>query len=174
MNFFGAFRMLTLLTAPVLATAACPDSPASVHAKCKMKIVFNATPCDMVKSEIISRISGEMQWVDPHNGGTYNLSSNEEAKLKGSRRTGDNKYTDLFEMEFTDEGANCVVEACSASQVTSVLDFSTNYCNLHSLYCNKHADGCPIVDLELEYTEKYEDCWQHKATNCLPERTVEQ
>ena len=50
--------------------------------------------------------------------------------------------------------------ACSESQVNSVIDYSTNYCNLHSLYCNS-SDGCPTAGTDLTYSESYSSCSQH-------------
>ena len=44
--------------------------------------------------------------------------------------------------------------------MNSVLDYSTNYCNLHSLYCS-FADGCPTVGGDLTYTEDFNSCKQH-------------
>mmetsp|Transcript_9940 Transcript_9940/g.29229 ORF Transcript_9940/g.29229 Transcript_9940/m.29229 type:complete len:86 (-) Transcript_9940:37-294(-) len=51
------------------------------------------------------------------------------------------------------EDGSCEVSACSESQVFSIADFSTNYCNLHDLYCGTE-DGCAMVTTEdLTYTE---------------------
>ena len=51
----------------------------------------------------------------------------------------------------------CTIEACSESQVSSVLDYGTNYCNLKMLYCGS-ADGCkPVMHdytVSAEKTEK--------------------
>lgn len=60
-----------------------------------------------------------------------------------------------------------MVSACSESQVTSVVDYSTNYCNLHSLYCNS-SSGCPTAGKDLTYTEKYSSCSQHDDVCVVP------
>merc|ERR1719491_1346509 len=103
-----------------------------------MTVTFPSTSCAVVQTEMTRRISGDNDWVDPHNGGTYTrFLGDTDTKLEGSRLTGDQKYTDFFGIEFSDEGGDCRVQACSESQGPSYLDFSTNYCNLHSLYCNE-------------------------------------
>ena len=95
-------------------------------------------------------------FVDPHNGGTYSVTGETADALTGQRTTGDGKYTDKFDFTFTGNGEGCEVEACSESQVTSVIDYSTNYCNLHVLYdglknsetfssCSQHDDVCVVA-----------------------------
>jgi hypothetical protein len=151
----------------------CPGSPSPVHASCEMTVTFPRTKCDAVREEILARLQGENQWKDPHNGGVYTLLSDTTTTVTsvdathGSRRTGDGKYTDLFAFTFTErESVGCTVKACSESQVFSILDFSTNYCNLFNLYCNS-SDGCPVVKHELEYKEEYNKCSQRTKENCF-------
>ena len=155
------------------SSSSCPGSPAVIHAKCEMTVTFPHSTCQEVREEIFGRIAGERNWADPHNGGTYTLLSSNSNTLQGSRRTGDDKYTDLFQLNFDSSNTenSCIVNACSESQVTSVLDYSTNYCNLHSLYCNADGDGCPIVQHELQYKEDFKNCRQHEATKCLANPT---
>ena len=107
-----------------------------------------------------ARASGQSGWVDPHNGGTYTFTSTTASSITGSRTTANGKYTDKYDITFTGSGDTCTVSACSESQVMSVIDGSTNYCNLHSLYCSS-ADGCPTVGADLTYEEKYNSCSQH-------------
>jgi len=128
-----------------------------MHAKCKMEVTFTNT-CDEVMSEMTSRVNSD--WVDPHNAGVYSISNSTDTSLEGKRVTGDSKYTDLFDFKFTSTDSGCVVEACSESQVMSIKDFSTNYCNLHDLYCSS-ADGCPTAGKDLAYSEKFDSCRQH-------------
>jgi hypothetical protein len=140
-----------------------------------MIVTFPGIKCHVVQEEMVARFQGENQWKDPHNEGTYTLLDDDDTTsttteiIQGSRRTGgDGKYTDLFDFAlFTQsETGDCMVKACSESQVFSILDFSTNYCNLFGLYCNS-ADGCPVVKHELEYNEEYKNCWQHTKENCV-------
>ena len=155
----------------------CPGSPAFKNASCSMVITFpRSTTCSMVQSEITSRMNGVNGWVDPHNSGTYSLLNNlvnieeQMSQLTGSRTTADGKYTDIFlfvlEEDSTGE-SGCILSGCSESQVFSVLDFSTNYCNLRNLYCNNKDDGCQIVDHDFDYEETYLSCWQNDGTRCI-------
>merc|ERR1712166_1247670 len=79
--------------------------------------------------------------------------------LSTSRLTGDGQFTDKQIFTLTDKSADsCQIEACSRSQVTSVLDMGTNYCALKMLYCGS-ADGCKPVESDFsvstEITEKF-------------------
>jgi len=131
-----------------------------------MSVYFKA-PCHTVQSEINLRLT-EPTWVDPHNNGNYSKVSSQEGLTKGSRVTGDGKYTDLFNFNFKSMsgGEECEVTACSESQVFSVLDFSTNYCNLRNLYCNSD-DGCVPLNSDLTYYELYTSCMQRKKESCI-------
>merc|ERR1719189_1953785 len=110
-----------------------------------MKITSTAsTSCDDVNAELEARVHGQYStWHDPHNNGTY-----ADAAFGGTvsftRQTGDKKYTDKMIFTLTPMGAQCKIEACSESQVTSGLDFGTNYCNLKMLYCGS-GEGCKPV-----------------------------
>jgi hypothetical protein len=148
--------------APAIALA-CPGSASKMHAKCDMKVTFSNS-CDDVMAEMTGRVNSN--WVDPHNGGTYTISNTTDTFLSGQRVTGDQKYTDLFDFSFAASGDGCVVEACSESQVMSIKDFSTNYCNLHDLYCNS-ADGCPTAGKDLSYSESYGSCSEHDSSVCV-------
>mmetsp|Transcript_10861 Transcript_10861/g.33493 ORF Transcript_10861/g.33493 Transcript_10861/m.33493 type:complete len:186 (-) Transcript_10861:86-643(-) len=131
----------------------CPSSKAYIYAWAKVTATFETAACADVQSEMRARVDGE-GWADPHNGGNYTLEAASATALTASRTTGDGKYTDEMAFAFEDSAnGGCVVSGCSASQVTSVADFSTNYCNLHDLYCGSQ-DGCPIVSSDFTYSEK--------------------
>lgn len=147
----------TIALALLPLTLGCPGSPAFMHAKCEMGLSFENS-CDAVLEEMSSRINSD--WVDPHNGGIYSMTSMNSTSMTGQRVTGDGKYTDLFDFSLQSSGSGCEVDACSESQVNSIKDYSTNYCNLHSLYCSS-ADGCTVVKTQLSYEEKYTSCSQH-------------
>jgi len=135
-----------------------------------MTISFASASCDVVQKEIVARLQGTDGWQDPHNRGTYALleTGSSPLTIRGSRVTGNGKYTDKFGFDLVsiDGGKGCELSGCSQSQVFSVLDASTNYCNLRSLYCNL-SDGCKNVNTNLVYKEKYLNCWQRKAENCI-------
>lgn len=139
---------------------ACPGSASAVHAKCEMNLKFT-NQCDAVMTEISGRLTSST-WVDPHNGGTYSLTSSNSSYISGQRITGDKKYTDKFDFFFAKSGTGCLVNSCSESQVFSITDYSTNYCNLHDLYCSS-TDGCPTIGKDLTYTETYTSCTQHDS-----------
>jgi len=158
------------IAAAVLAASAsaCPGSKAFLtHAKCDMSVSFSNS-CAAVSAEIQARVNSDT-WTDPHNGGTYTLSEASDTKIAGQRVTGDGKYTDKFDFNLSGTGDSCSVEACSESQVNSVLDYSTNYCNLHSLYCSQ-GDGCTTIGADLTYTETYSSCSQHDDV-CVAKKT---
>jgi len=170
--------LLLLATVVALANAGtgqfkCPGSKAFVHAKTEMTITFQDS-CVDVQGVIKARISGSTSgaWVDPHNKGHYVLkSSSDNAMALQHITSGKNHggpYTDEVLLTFTSSGAGCSVDACSESQVTSVLDFSTNFCNIHDLYCSDA--GCnPIAGgNKLTYTEKIieNSSKQHSTSDC--------
>lgn len=115
--------------------------------------------CADVQSEIVARLSGTGNWVDPHNGGIYTLLSSENGVIASQRTTnpetsvGGQVYTDkqTFVLSTRDEGG-CKIEGCSEAQGPSGADFSTNYCNLRNLYCGS-ADGCSPVSKDFTSTE---------------------
>lgn len=128
----------------------CPGSPSLIHAKCKLSVAFEQ-PCAKVQALLEARIAAVHDCKTKP--GTY-----KGGYRFGSRTTGDGKYTDLFKMSLapTHEG-KCLLTACSESQVTSVIDYSTNFCNLHNLYANSSA---------LSFTERMDNCPQHDANAC--------
>jgi hypothetical protein len=64
---------------------------------------------------------------------------------------------------FISQVDGCAVTACSESQVTSIGDYGTNYCNLHDLYCND--DECHYFQ-HLEYVEKVGLCTDATVSKC--------
>ena len=142
-----------MLTASIVSALAahskydCPKSSAFIHASAQVTAVAQAS-CGDVADEMRARINGQWgHWHDPHNNGTYTLlHATGNSSLKLQRATGNGKYHDKlnFVLEPT-TASTCTVLACSESQVTSVADFGTNYCNMRMLYCSS-GDGCkPVV-----------------------------
>jgi serine protease 16 len=160
--------LLVLLSLLLLrGTEGCPGSPVpatSPHDSAELTVTF-ANSCEIVAEEMLARVRGEAGWRDPHTRhgvgtrGRYSLLRHEGMAQDGtpgmislSRVTADGAYTDLMDFSFQRDGSGCVVQACSESQVPSFLDMSTNYCNLHDLYCNL-SDGCPFALHSLDYSE---------------------
>merc|ERR1719174_305227 len=123
----------------------CPGSPSHVHAGMEV-VATAAASCSYVEDEMKARINGQFdKWHDPHHNGT----------LSAHRRTGDDKYTDKMVFTLTDTGVQaCKIEACSESQVFSIGDAGTNYCNLRMLYCGL-KDGCKPVLHDIASDEEY-------------------
>jgi hypothetical protein len=146
--------LLFLFAWPIREASAgysCPASSAWIHASCKVTAQTKSS-CADVRVEMLARVAGQYaRWHDPHNNGTYTLLNN-GTDVGFSRKTGDGKYTDKLTFTFEDSGTGCVLSGCSESQVTSVADFSTNYCNLAMLYCGS-AVGCSPVEHDFTSTE---------------------
>lgn len=155
---------------PLLAgtAAACPGSPVPAdtpHDSAELQVTFASDSCAVVAAEMLARVAAEAGWRDPHTRhgagtrGAYALLGRAAAAADGtpgalslSRTTADGSYTDLMDLSFESRAGGCVVQACSESQVPSFLDMSTNFCNLHDLYCGL-ADGCPFALHALDYVE---------------------
>lgn len=143
--------LLPFLAVPALA-ATC-SSPSMPHASCATAVKAAASCSDLFE-EIVARITSG-SWADPHNGGTYSLLKQSNTTLQLKRVTGNHKpgpYTDMIEFTASGSGSTCVLEGCSASQSTSVGDFSTNYCNQRNLYCGS-KDGCKFVKHDISIME---------------------
>ena len=136
----------TQLAGDLAFDGTCPGSSAYLHAGMKVTTTA-AVACQYVSAEVAARVNGQYSaWHDPHNNGTYTFDFDiGPGDIKLSRVTGDKKYTDKIIITLVDDGdAACKLEACSESQVSSLLDFGTNYCNLKMLYCGS-GDGCKPV-----------------------------
>ena len=137
----------------------CPGSESFIHASCSTVAKVPGFSCAQVKEEMLARVAGQKtgKWQDPHNNGTYHvLDASNDRTLLLDRRTGNDKYTDkmLFSFEDSEAGPkSCTIAACSESQVTSIADFSTNYCNLRIMYCGS-TDKCPYVKFDLANGEE--------------------
>lgn len=159
-NLFVSTLVVMLLTT---AGSNCPSSPAYIHAGCDMTITFTNT-CTEVQNEISQRVNGQYnKWHDPHNNGTYSFSSKSDSMFELTRLTGDGKYTDKIIFTFASDNDGCKMEGCSQSQVFSIYDFSTNYCNLHDLYC---ADSKCHPFTNLNYDESMIKCYEHDGSQC--------
>ena len=96
----------------------CPESDAVIHAWARTTVRFDA-PCKTVKNEVLARIAGKNGWSDPHNAGSYELTSSVGDVVAADHVTGDGKFTDKlrFMFENADGGDDCEVSGCSVSQV---------------------------------------------------------
>lgn len=155
--------LLSLLPSSSATSSICPESPVSVFARCEMTVSFHQS-CRHVQSELKARLSSN-KWIDPHNHGTYTLKASNSTTLHASHLTGTGLYTDQLAFQFVDTSTteqHCTLHACSTSQVTSLLDYSTNYCNLYNLY---HGGEFLKHKLTVKH-EAYPDCWQRRKHRC--------
>jgi len=149
-------RMALLAFLGTAGAMKCPGSSSWVHASAKVEVLAQAT-CQDVMEEIKARVAGNEAgtWHDPHNGGTYSLLKEDSLELDLQRVTGNHHFTDKLIFTFSDYKAikpTCGIHACSESQIFSVKDFSTNYCNVRNLYCGKE-DGCVPVKHDFDSSE---------------------
>jgi hypothetical protein len=129
----------------------CPGSPVMIHAKCKLAVHFEQ-PCAKVQQVMESRMNAVHDCKARP--GTYR-----GTWQAGSRTTGDERYTDKFKIMLAPaHSGGCTMSACSESQVFSVLDYSTNYCNLFNLYGNASSP--------LTFAEHLDSCGQHDKDKC--------
>ena len=142
----------------------CPNSPALMHAGCQVSIEFKNS-CTEVQSEVRNRVNGVGGWTGPHNNGTYTLIAETAKLIELSRLTGDGKYTDLINFAFEASGSGCSVKACSESQVYSIGDAGTNFCNIHDLYCTE--EGCNPIKSGLKYEETAGKCTSENPSKCI-------
>lgn len=74
------------------------------------------------------------------------------------------RYTDKLRFDFKDVGNQCEISGCSASQVFSIADFSTNYCNLRMRPGRKVAGTCRDVPIDGGlWSPTYGDFLQHSG-----------
>jgi len=148
----------------------CPGSPSEPHAQCSASIYFSGTTCFNLRKEVEARVDGTQtgEWIDPHNGGTYNRTNPGDPGnyIYLSRLTGDGKYVDLISLEFIQDYSSCRLYACSESQSQSIGDDGTNFCNFHNLYCSD--EGCNPFTPGMVYTENVNE----GCTECSPEKCI--
>eukprot|EP00434_Breviolum_minutum_P016006 symbB.v1.2.014107.t1/scaffold1018.1/size143800/9 len=125
-----------------VAAMKCPGSKSFIHASAKVVAIASAS-CQDVHEEVKARVQSPT-WHDPHNGGTYSIVSDSSSEIQLQRVTGNKKFTDKMILTLAATSGRCMIMGCSESQVFSIADGSTNYCNLRNLYCGS-ADGCKPV-----------------------------
>lgn len=140
-----------------------------IHAGCELTAHFS-NPCSAVHNEISKRILGQYSlWHDPHNNGTYKISEPQPANKFSIDRTSGSastvKYVDRVNLLLSpsSDDTNCNLVATSESQVFSILDFGTNFCNINNLYCSD--DDCRPFE-RLTYTYKVNKCSDSTLKSC--------
>lgn len=149
-------KMVVAVLLVAAAASECPGSAAWVRASARVEVRADQ-PCSTVVAEMRARVTNQgVVWHDPHNNGTYSILSDRfasDSQLELQRVTHSKKYTDKLMFTFHKKADNvCYFFGCSESQVFSVMDYSTNYCNLRMLYCNR-VHGCKPVQHDFETDE---------------------
>ena len=147
-------------TAAVAGQRVCPGSPSKAHAKCQLSVVVDA-PCTVALRTVHGRVRGKNGWMDckEPKPGMYS-----GAAWAAARVTGNGAFRDKLAFHFEPQGGadptsgTCKLTACSESQVDSIIDYSTNYCNLRNLY--GHSTGFEVLD------ETLTSCKQHDLKEC--------
>ncbi|KAK7476473.1 hypothetical protein BaRGS_00032308 [Batillaria attramentaria] len=136
-----------------------------LHASCKIKWTWDVA-CSDVQSAIVDQIN---KWSGDDCGSgekcKYKLTGNAENKVTATHTTPKKKYVDDLTFDFTPTGGNsgCQVQGKSTSETWyAILDYSTNYCNLHNLITGAGLDKQP------GYVESTSDsvCTQYSSANC--------
>ena len=146
--------------------AACWTLAASypIHASCKLTWTFSVN-CTFVNGKIAAQMnawSGTSCGTGEKCG--YKITSQSASEIKGTHTTPVHHYVDDLTMAFTASGSGCSVTGFSTSETWyAVLDYGTNYCNLHNL-----VDGAKIDTSTYGFKEQTSDsqCTQYTSHNC--------
>jgi len=151
-------RALAMMMIAAAVAFKCPASPPNTTLPSIKLQAIVKLPCSKVKSEMAARISGASGWKDPRGEGTYTMGLPVQkgpvwSELNMTRQRDLDTAADQMSWGFVDLKLECIIIGCSASQdsVYNGTDDSTNYCNLHNLYCND-ANCAPITE-STKYNE---------------------
>ena len=153
-----------------------------LHASCELSWSFTSTSCDIVRTKLVQQIQ---EWNGPDNcaqGGEkclYSLVSNSGDEVTATHTTPKKKYVDSLSMKFSStlavaslgiitfeklpSAGGCAVAAHSSSNTWyAILDFGTNYCNLHNLVV-----GSGLANA-TDFSETTSDsvCTQYSKADC--------
>ncbi|XP_068670698.1 uncharacterized protein [Montipora capricornis] len=137
----------------------------TLHASCKIYWTW-ALDCSEVNNLIVMQIK---KWSTDtcKDGGEkclYMLKEVSDDQIKATHETPKHHYFDDLTFTFKTNGSElCSVEGYSTSEIWyAVLDFGTNYCNLHNLITGAGLDKA------AKYTEETSDkiCTQYSSHNC--------
>ncbi|XP_064607023.1 uncharacterized protein LOC135471644 [Liolophura sinensis] len=152
----------------LLASVLCSlfvGTPAPFHASCSVTWTFGV-PCSSVSNKILNQIH---KWSGPENcenGGEkclYSLVNNSTSEIKAKHETPVKHYVDDLTFSLSPGGNKCNVKGFSTSETFyAVLDYGTNYCNLHNLVTGSG------LNQTTGYTEATSDtiCTQYSSANC--------
>ncbi|XP_065558964.1 uncharacterized protein LOC136026360 isoform X2 [Artemia franciscana] len=151
----------------VAAVTTAQIFPYPAHASCRINWRFGKS-CDEVRSQIIQQMKIWEPRDNCQNGGEkclYKFLSSEGDMVKGTHTTPVKAYVDDLSFKFTSTPSNtCNVEGFSTSQTWyAVLDYGTNYCNLHNL-----VDGAGLNKGDATFIEETQSkvCTQYESADC--------
>jgi len=123
--------------------------------------------CENVNNALVEQID---EWGMNHSCGTgqrcfYQLSTNNGSYLTGTHTTRVKRYIDDISYTFLNGGQTaCQVKGYSTSEVWyAILDYGTNYCNIHNLMY-----GPVVMGLNATVEENTSDsvCTQYSSADC--------
>lgn len=163
----SAAAAFAFASAPAPASAAAADVISMLrggikvlHASCRLQWTFNETSCDAVSSALVSAAQS-MAGDDCGTGEKckYTLLQYNSTFISAIHTTPVQSYKDDLTIGLLQTGTDCIVNGYSTSETWyAVLDYGTNYCNLHNL-----AEATP-----LKFTESVnpDDCTQVDTADC--------
>ncbi|XP_046556940.1 uncharacterized protein LOC124266180 [Haliotis rubra] len=149
-----SFAIVTLACL-VVAAESFIMSRRSLRASCNVDWTFSLS-CTDVQDKLVGQIG---RWTGPDgcaDGGEkclYKLVSKTKTQVKATRETPKQRYVDDLTFTFTQDRNKCNVAGVSRSRAWyAVLDYGTNYCNLHNL----------IVGAELDKSQGYREATSNR------------
>jgi len=153
-----------------------------LHASCSLEWNFNAVQCDIVQNKLVEQIQ---KWTGPggcETGGEkclYTLTKNTTNEVQATHTTPKKHYVDKISLKFSpasailsphqkwfdkNSGGNgCIVQGYSYSTIWyAILDFGTNYCNLHNLLTGTGLDKLAgFKEVVSDHT-----CTEYSSADC--------
>ncbi|XP_046549551.1 uncharacterized protein LOC124259459 [Haliotis rubra] len=136
-----------------------------LHASCKANWT-SSLKCTNVLDKLVGQIG---QWTGPDgcaNGGEkclYKLVSRNTTQVKATHETPKKHYVDDLTFTFTQDTSKCNITGLSSSETWyAVLDYGTNYCNLHNLIVGSGLDKSP----GYSETTSNSICTQFTSADC--------
>jgi len=120
----------------------------------------------VIHDKLIDQISTWTSADNCKNGGEkclYTLISQTDSKITVTHETPEKHYKDDITFDFKQDGEQCVVNGFSTSETWyAVLDYGTNYCNMHNLLTGASLDLLP------GFKEDTDDsvCTQFTSADC--------
>lgn len=134
-----------------------------IHASCNIDWNFGIS-CNETSQKIVAQM---VKWGEIDCGTSekclYKLKSKNETTLLATHTTPVKKYVDDLTFTLKPQGQSCQVHGFSTSETWyAVLDYGTNYCNLHNLIAGAGLDKTNA------YSEKTDDsvCTQYSSADC--------